>query len=270
MISFGYTKGGMICTIRPPFDFHVKGYKMDSRIIVDLDKMPLDRAVMLASSIGSNAAAYKVHSLADMDMAVTVAALKDAGAGTIMLDWKEKDMPDTIEQRAAKAKAGGADWLTVHADGGPDMIRKAKESGLYIIAITLLTSLTDDMVRHLYVAEPDEVVRKLAIWAFDGGANALVCSAKQVANLNKWRSNYAACDSWNMKLIVPGTRSAGVSHHDQKQVTTPYEAILNGADYLVGGRQITQAKDPLTAMKAMDEEIQPAIEARIAASTWRS
>jgi orotidine-5'-phosphate decarboxylase len=235
-----------------------------SRIVVDLDKMSLETALELTRKLGVQAAAYKAHSLADLEMAATLTSLRAQGAHTIMLDWKLHDMPDTVAQRAAKAKAGGADWLTVHAGGGPKMVRAAVDNGPgFIIAITVLTCLEDPMVEYLYGSETWLVVRKLALWAKEGGAHALVCSAKQVQNIAN------DPELQGMRLIVPGTRSAGVQHHDQKQVTTPYEAIMNGADYLVGGRQITQAEGPVAAMEAMALEIAPAIEARIAAGTWR-
>lgn len=211
----------------------------------------------------------KVNDLADDRLKEVVSALKLNNCPNVWVDWKLKDTPDTVRARAKRIAGAGGNTITIHADGGPKMVRAAKDSGLYIIAVTVLTSLSDDDIRYLYGAEPEEVVRKLAIWALDGGADALVCSPKQVSTLHYWRSNYAACDSWNIKLIVPGTRSAGTKPHDQAQVDTPSNAIANGADYLVVGRQVTETPDPLAALQAIADEIAPAIEARIAAKTWR-
>lgn len=235
-----------------------------SCIIPALDKMDLARAITLVEALSTRVLAFKLHALADRELTAVIANLAHYGARGIWVDYKLCDTPDTVAERATKIREAGATMLTVHAGGGPNMVEAAVKNGPpFIIAVTLLTSLTDEMVRKLYRQEPEQVVRKLALWAKEGGAHAIVCAPTQVGNLS------AMSELTGMKFIVPGTRSAGATTHDQQQVDTPHNAILNGADFLVGGRQITQAQDPLAALEAMAAEIAPAIEARKAAGTWK-
>jgi orotidine-5'-phosphate decarboxylase len=121
-----------------------------------------------------------------------------------------------------------------------------------IWAITILTSLDDEEIRVIYGRDRTrlEIVRDLAHLAANAGVAGLVCSAHEVGMLRQ------DPDLENLKLIVPGTRSAGVALGQQKRSGTPRQAILDGATYLVAGSQITRSKDPLAAFNAMEAEIQ--------------
>jgi orotidine-5'-phosphate decarboxylase len=243
------------------------------RIIPAVDKMTFRSALNLIAAIGSSVDVFKVHATVEPQMASNIKEMRREGAKIVWVDFKDFDMPDTVAERAAAAKDAGADWLTVHAHGGAKMVEAAVKNGPpFIIAVTLLSGTTDEMVAELYnpdgITEAlrqnrDQITVKLAHWGLRGGAHALVCAPTQVGMLS-------AMPEFNRMIkIVPGTRSAGVAHNDQKQVDTPFNAIFYGADLLVGGRQITQATDQLAALKAMALEIAPAIEARIAAGTWK-
>jgi len=217
---------------------------------------------------------FKIHATAETQLAGAIKEFRRKGAKIVWIDFKYFDMPDTVAERAAAVKDAGADWLTVHAHGGPKMVEAAVKNGPpFIIAVTLLSGTTDEMVAELYNPDGidpalrqnrDQVTVKLARWGKTGGAHALVCAPTQVGMIS------AMSEFYGMFKIVPGTRSPGVAHHDQKQVDTPYNAVVNGADYLVGGRQITQATDQLAALEGMALEIAPAIDARIAAGTWKN
>jgi orotidine-5'-phosphate decarboxylase len=245
----------------------------ESRIILAIDKMTLRKALNLIAATGGSVDIFKIHATAETQLAGNIKEFRREGAKIVWIDFKDFDMPDTVEERAAAVKDAGADWLTVHSHGGPKMVEAAVKYGPpFIIAVTLLSGTTDEMVAELYNPDGidpalrqnrDQVTVKLARWGLRGGAPALVCAPTQVGMLS------AMPEFNSMVKIVPGTRSAGVAHHDQKQVDTPYNAVINGADYLVGGRQITKATDQLAALEAMALEIAPAIEQRIAAGTWR-
>jgi orotidine-5'-phosphate decarboxylase len=256
----------------------LKGTEMINRLIPALDKMDIYQASAFISGLPASVNLIKVNDLAEEEMAPTIKWLSGwwarspnhSGAAPlrVWLDWKYKDTPDTVRARAKKAAKAGAFAITVHADGGPEMVQAAKESDLYIIAVTLLTSLTDKRVQELYNREPKDVMPILANWAFGngGGADALVCSPKQVVTLQAWRDEFNRSDE--LRLIVPGTRSAGKEAHDQKQVDTPYNTVVNGADYLVVGRQVTQAANPEEELQKIAAEIAPAIARRYQNSTW--
>lgn len=174
----------------------------------------------------------------------------------IFLDLKLHDIPETVERAVAAACAHGARYLTVHAAGGPEMLRRAaaradKESGgrTTILAVTVLTSMSDDDLRAVSVHEPSaEQVKKLARLAWDCGVRGFVCSPLEVASLRAMLGPDAV-------LVVPGVRPAGADAGDQKRTATPAAAIRAGADLLVIGRPIRDAADPIAAAAAIAREI---------------
>ncbi len=200
-------------------------------------------------------------------MADGIDELRRAGAERVWLDFKYADTSDAVLKRSQRAASAGVNWITVHAGGGVRMVEAAKKSGLYVIAVTLLSSLSDNEVRDLYNNEPDVVVGKLADWALQGGADAIVCPPARMRTLYEWRQ--VRSDAEHIKLISPGTRSEGAAWNDQAQVEEPRATISNGADYLVVGRQATEDPDPLSVINLVAHEIRPAIEARIKEGTWR-
>ncbi len=240
------------------FSFEVNEMNEVIPIFPAIDKMSLRRALNLTAEIGPLVPAVKVHAVAEPSLSFVFKEFYREGAKGIWLDFKDCDMPDTIEERASSAKDAGATMLTVHAFGGPKMIEKAVKFGPpTIIAVMLLTSYTPEMIEYLFTGQTlDQVVKKLANWAVQGGAHAIVCPPTQVASLS------TIYESRGIKFIIPGTRSVGVAHHDQKQVDTPYNTIVNGAAYLVGGRQITQSDNPRGELLAMGSEIKLGLEER--------
>jgi len=139
------------------------------------------------------------------------------------------------------------DVLTVHAVGGPDVIRAAVEAapGTMVAAVTVLTSLGDDDLGRIGMVGPvPDAVLRLAILSVEAGAQGLVCSPREVSAV---RSEVGP----DVTLITPGVRPAGAEAHDQARVATPEEAVLAGADLLVIGRPITRAPDPGAAAAAI-------------------
>jgi orotidine-5'-phosphate decarboxylase len=139
------------------------------------------------------------------------------------------------------------DVLTVHAAGGPDVIRAAVEAApaTMVAAVTVLTSLGDDDLGRIGLEGPvPDAVRRLAALSVEAGAQGLVCSPREVSAV---RSEVGK----DVTLITPGVRPAGTEAHDQARVATPEEAMLAGADLLVIGRPITSAPDPGAAAAAI-------------------
>jgi orotidine-5'-phosphate decarboxylase len=161
------------------------------------------------------------------------------GAG-LFLDLKLHDIPNTVAGAARSVAKLKPKYLTVHATGGPDMVRAAVEAApdVTIAAVTVLTSLDDGVLDQVGLAGPSaDAVRRLALLAVKAGAGALVCSPHEVALV---RAEVGP----DVVLITPGVRPAGQDVQDQARVATPQEAIRNGADLLVIGRPITGSSDP--------------------------
>src|SRR5512143_463808 len=160
----------------------------------------------------------------------------------IFLDLKLHDIPNTVEGAARSAAASGASLLTVHASGGPAMVRAAVKGAagrLRVLAVTVLTSLDAEALRAIGLEGPPEAaVVRLARLAVDAGAGGLVCSPHEV------RAVRAAVGPAPL-LVVPGVRPPGAARGDQARVATPEEAVAAGADVIVLGRPLRDAPDPV-------------------------
>lgn len=176
-----------------------------------------------------------------------VASVRGASGVQVFLDLKLHDIPATVAGAARAVARLRPQWLTVHAAGGPAMIRAAVEAapGTPIAAVTVLTSLSgEDMSRIGVTGSTADWVLRLASLAVEAGASGLVCSPREVAAV---RAEVGP----EITLITPGVRPAGADAHDQARVATPEEALDAGADLLVIGRAITGAPDPGAAAAAI-------------------
>ena len=227
---------------------HIAGIKNKmKKIILALDEIQdIDDVVALVKKVGNLVYAVKIHNLYDKFGPNIVDKLKEAGAEKVWVDFKLLDIPNTGKLRAESI---GADIISVHASSGAKMMREVVASGKEIFAITILTSLSGDEVKQIYNREVNEQVLILATMAKEAGVAGIVCSPLELKML---RSHP---EFKGLKLVVPGIRSAGVSANDQSRVSTPLEALQNGADYLVIGRQITQAENPEAEIGKLLEEI---------------
>jgi orotidine-5'-phosphate decarboxylase len=176
-----------------------------------------------------------------------VASIRGASGVKIFLDLKLHDIPATVEGAARAVARLRPEILTVHAAGGPEMIRAAADAApaTTIAAVTVLTSLGPaDLDRIGTLGPVPDAVRRLAVLAVEAGARGLVCSPQEVAAV---RAEVGP----GILLITPGVRLAGSQAHDQARVATPEEALRDGADLLVIGRPITAAPDPGAAAAAI-------------------
>jgi orotidine-5'-phosphate decarboxylase len=177
----------------------------------------------------------------------------------VFLDLKFHDIPNTVASAVRAAARLGVELLTVHAAGGSEMLRAAVAAARSItpspavIGVTILTSLSDADLASIGLQGPTaSSVERLAEVALSAGLDGLVCSPQEVGMLRK---RFGA-SPW---LITPGVRPAGAALNDQQRIATPAAAIAAGADLLVVGRPITQAKDPAAAAEAIAREIAMAI-----------
>ncbi|MUN41816.1 orotidine-5'-phosphate decarboxylase [Actinomadura litoris] len=169
-----------------------------------------------------------------------VAAVRGASGVQVFLDLKLHDIPATVRGAARAVARLRPSYLTVHAAGGPAMVRAAVEAapGTAIAAVTVLTSLGEADLAAIGLEGPaPDAVRRLAALAVEAGARALVCSPQEAAAV---RAEVGA----GVTLITPGVRPAGADVQDQARVATPEQALAAGADLLVIGRPITGAPDP--------------------------
>ncbi|WP_018657342.1 orotidine-5'-phosphate decarboxylase [Actinomadura flavalba] len=169
-----------------------------------------------------------------------VASVRGASGVQVFLDLKLHDIPATVAGAARAVARLRPAFLTVHAAGGPAMIRAAAEAApeTTIAAVTVLTSLSDDDLDAVgLTGGSPEAVRRLAALAVEAGAGALVCSPREVAAV---RAEVGP----DVTLITPGVRPPGTGTQDQARVATPEAALEAGADLLVIGRPITGAADP--------------------------
>ena len=164
----------------------------------------------------------------------------------VFLNLQLHDIPNTVEGAARSAAATGASLLTVHASGGPRMVEAAVRGAggkLRILAVTVLTSLDEPQLAEIGLAGPaEQAVVRLARLAVQAGAGGLVCSPLEVAAVR-------AAVGPGPLLVVPGVRPAGAAAGDQQRVATPAEAIRAGADVLVLGRPLRDARDPAAAAR---------------------
>ena len=175
----------------------------------------------------------------------------------VFLDLKFHDIPNTVAQ-ACRAAAGLGVWMmNVHAQGGRKMLSAARDAvGEFgkerplLIAVTLLTSLgAGDLAELGLRGSPADNVLRLATLASDCGLDGVVCSPQEAGGLRHALGP-------GFQLITPGVRPAGAALDDQQRVMTPRQAIEAGASYLVIGRPITQAPDPVAALQAIAAELQ--------------
>lgn len=177
----------------------------------------------------------------------------------VFLDLKYHDIPNTVASACKSAAALGVWMMNVHASGGRTMMQAAREalSGLAkppkLIAVTVLTSLGAEDLRETGQMEaPQLLVERLAKLAAASGMDGVVCSAQEASLLRKV-CGPAFC------LVTPGIRLADAAQDDQKRIVTPQLAIADGAHYLVVGRPITRAADPLAVLDRINADVAAAL-----------
>jgi len=222
--------------------------------IVALDFPSADVALRMVERIGDVCKFYKVGGeLFTAAGPQVVQALRALG-NDVFLDLKLHDIPNTVRGAARSAAAIGAKLLTVHASGGREMIAAAVEgagSRCGILGVTILTSLDAATLRSAWGRKTLEVYGEVLRLAGDcaaEGAHGVVCSGLEAAKIG---AKYGD----KLKLLVPGIRVTGGKADDQKRAVTAAEAAKAGANYIVLGRMITEAKDPRSELMAVMRSI---------------
>ena len=226
----------------------------DDRLIVALDVPNAVAGLQMAEALGDSVSFYKIGlgMLTGGGLALAN-ELKDEMGKRIFLDMKLFDIGATVEAAVRGLAQFDLDFLTVHGD--PHVVRAAKEgasgSNMKILGVTILTSLDrgdldDCMIRG--GAVPDLVIER-AGRACDAGADGIIASPQEAAAIR------ALPESAGRLIVTPGVRPTGAALGDQKRVATPSNAIADGADHIVVGRPIRDAKDRKAAANAIVDEL---------------
>jgi orotidine-5'-phosphate decarboxylase len=223
------------------------------RIIVALDTPDRGQALELARELRPDVLWFKVGlELFTSSGPSVVEELRGLDA-RVFLDLKLHDIPNTVARAVEAIGRLGVGMTTLHAGGGRAMMEAARTARqgdeLHLLAVTVLTSLDADALRGVGIgATPEEQALHLARLAMECGMDGAVCSPVEVARLRA-----AAGDGF--LLVTPGIRAAQDTQDDQARVAGPAEALRRGADYLVVGRPITKATDPLAAARSIQQAL---------------
>jgi orotidine-5'-phosphate decarboxylase len=236
----------------------------NSRVIVALDVPTLDEASDLARRLAPHVAAVKIGSqLFTAEGPRAVYALRDLGL-RVFLDLKFHDIPNTVAGAVASARNLGVWMLNVHCSGGAVMMAEAAKAASVanpgerplVLGVTVLTSLDEAALQAILGTTRTlrEEVQHLARQAQAAGLDGVVASPHEIVDIRQ------ACGPAFL-VVTPGVRPADADRGDQRRVMTPGEAIWAGADYVVVGRPILAAKDPVEAAQRIAEECMKALQA---------
>lgn len=229
---------------------------MDAEIITALDVPDKRKMGTLLDSLPEDLDWYKLGlELFCAEGPSVIAPLKERGK-RIFLDLKLHDIPRTVGHAVQAAGKHGIGMLTLHASGGSEMLRSAVKAAKSLgdkrpalLAVTVLTSLDADDLTELGIEiSPMEQVLRLGKMAVNAGVDGLVCSPREVGLL---RDNLGP----KPLLVTPGIRMLADAKGDQKRISTPAEAVRDGATHLVIGRSITQATDSKAAVETIRDNI---------------
>jgi orotidine-5'-phosphate decarboxylase len=218
-------------------------------LIVALDVPERARTLELARQLGPEVGMMKLGLESFVAHGPDLVRAVIAMGLPVFLDLKLHDIPRTAAAAAKQARKLGVRLLTVHASGGPEMVRACRDAvadDVHLVAVTVLTSLADDDLQSVgFSGHAATVASRLGKLAIDNGAHGLVCSALDLPAL-------AALGGTR---VVPGVRPAAGAAHDQKRVATPSQALAAGATWLVVGRPILEAADPVAAARGIRAEL---------------
>jgi orotidine-5'-phosphate decarboxylase len=234
---------------------------MRERLIVALDVDSLEQAQDLVRLLAGEVSMFKIgKQLFTHAGPQAVRLIQDLG-GEIFLDLKFHDIPNTVAKAAIEATRLGVKMFNVHASGSLEMMvttvkevervcRQEKRRRPIMLAVTVLTSLNQDDLKRLGVElkVADQVVR-LALLTKEAGMDGVVASPQEVSDIRE------ACGR-RFVIVTPGIRPADGARNDQQRVMTPTDAVRAGVDYIVVGRPIVEAQDPLAAARAIVAEME--------------
>ena len=232
-----------------------------NRLIFALDVPNREEAEIYVRLLGDAVGCFKIGlELFIKEGPDVLKIVKRNSSASIFLDLKLLDIPTTVRSALRSAATHGVRFITLHGSGGKSILQTAtevKDLGLEVLAVTVLTSVSESELRDLGYKENlslSQLVLDRANVAEKSGCAGVVCSGEEIASIKH------ACRA-DFKVVVPGIRPiwAEVRKDDQSRIVTPKEAISNGADLIVVGRPIRDAKEPDLAARKIVDEIESAL-----------
>ena len=226
------------------------------RIIVALDVDSLEEAKPLVEMLAPYVGCFKVglQLLTSVGAPLVVNAIHELG-GEVFYDGKFCDIPNTVAGASKAVAAMGVKMFNLHASAGKAAVEAAvaNKGDSLVLGVTVLTSIGEREAVSIFGRWPDEKVLQLSEMLGEAGADGIICSPKELGILK------TAPELDNLLRVTPGIRPAWAAIGDQRRITTPHQAIMDGADYLVIGRPIRtppqEVASPVEAVKRIADEI---------------
>lgn len=234
------------------------------KLIVALDVETPDDALALVKQLGDVAGMFKIGSQLFTLSGPQIVKDVVASGARVFLDLKFHDIPHQVAGAARSAAQLGVSLFTVHASGGAEMMRRAAEAVAEVaereniarpavLAVSVLTSMDANALAQIGInSSPEESVLRLVKLAEQFGVDGVVASPQEAKTIR------ASVGSRKFLIVTPGIRPSGGGGDDQRRVATPEAALKAGADYLVVGRPITAAPDPVAAAHQIAAEMERA------------
>ncbi len=233
------------------------------RLIVALDVETEKEAKKLLDSLNGAVSMFKIGCQLFTAVGPRIVDVVHKKGGKVFLDLKYHDIPDTVARAGKEATRLGVFMFNVHSLGGMEMMKKcyeasfetAEKEGIQrpkILAVTLLTSITLDMLHSeigIMSGDLESEVKRLATLSADAGLDGVVSSPQEIRAVREISSR-------DFLIVTPGVRPTGTQMDDQKRISIPKEAIKAGADYIVVGRPIIKADDPVKAAEEIIKEME--------------
>ena len=226
---------------------------MDNRVIIPLD-LEYSAAIDMASNFDPSNCRLKIGSQLFTSSGPKIIKELDSRGFEIFLDLKFHDIPNTVYEAVRSAADLGVWMINVHASGGKNMLEASKNALIdfdkppLLIAVTLLTSLSENSIQEIGLNNLSEQVLRLAKLSHECELDGVVCASSDTVIIKKEFGK-------EFITVTPGIRPDRSKLNDQSRVSTPSEAVKNGSDFLVIGRPITESDDPAGALKDIYKQI---------------
>ena len=226
---------------------------MDNRVIIPLD-LEYSAAIDMASNFDPSYCRLKIGSQLFTSSGPKIIKELDSRGFEIFLDLKFHDIPNTVYEAVRSAADLGVWMINVHASGGKNMLEASKNALIdfdeppLLIAVTLLTSLSENSIQEIGINNLSEQVLRLAKLSHECELDGVVCASSDTVIIKQEFGK-------EFITVTPGIRPDQSNLNDQSRVSTPSEAVKNGSDFLVIGRPITESDDPAGALKDIYKQI---------------